>query len=93
MDYRFQFNRHKVPPETQATRERRVQDNQRSMRGLAYGTTIPMALLSGPLGGYFLGSWLDAHFHWQFATILLIVLFTAGSFALVIEMLARLSKM
>ena len=92
MDFRFQYDRKKPPPGAEQQEQRKVRDQSKIARGLAYGTSIPLTLLSGPLGGYYLGSWLDAHYHWGFATILLIVLCTAGSFAIMIQMLAQLNK-
>jgi hypothetical protein len=48
--------------------------------------------VTGVVGGYFLGSWLDARLHWQFATILCLLLGIAGSFYLVVKMLEQVNQ-
>jgi hypothetical protein len=92
MDFRFQYDRHKAPPESLQRREQQAADNLRLSRGLAYGLTIPTIMLTGPIGGWLVGSWLDSHLHWGFATILLILLGTAASFSLMIQMLGRINQ-
>ena len=92
MDYRFQFRRTKPAPEELSEQARIETDRVRRMRGLSYGMAIPISLLAGPIGGYFLGEMLDHHFHNEIWVPLLIVLGTAAGFKMVIDMLIRLGK-
>jgi F0F1-type ATP synthase assembly protein I len=94
MDFRFKYDRKKPPPAVQAERARREHDSQKISRGLAYGLTIPMMMLSGPLGGWLLWSWLKGHTAWgsDITLVVLILLGTAASFYMVVDLLGRLSK-
>ena len=92
MDYRFQYRRKKPQPEELSERARVESDRARRMRGLSYGMAIPISLLAGPIGGYFLGDMIDRHFHTQWGVPVLIVLGTAAGFKMVIDMLIRLGR-
>lgn len=92
MDFRFKYDRHKPPTAVKRERVRQERDIVRMSRGLAYGLAIPSIMLSGPLGGWLLGSWLDGLFGTQFVMILLILLGVASSFWMVIDLLTRLNK-
>lgn len=92
MDTRFQFDRHKPSPAVEAARQRKDRETVFNGRALAYGLAIPSMLLSGPLGGWLIGSWLDKLFGTQFVMILLILLGVASSFWAVIDMLTHLNR-
>lgn len=92
MDFRFQFDRRAPAPEVKAERRRREQQKVLIGRQLAYGLAIPSILVSGPLGGWLLGAWLDRLLGTQFVMILLVILGVVGGFWMVIDMLVRLSK-
>jgi F0F1-type ATP synthase assembly protein I len=91
-DFRFKFDRRKSPPAE--IKERQAQETQtvQRTRGLAYGLTIPFIMLSGPLGGWVLGAWLDSLLGTRFVMILLILGGTAASFKMVIDLLGKLSS-
>jgi F0F1-type ATP synthase assembly protein I len=92
VDYRFQFRRTRVPPEQQQEQLRKEQDTAQRMRGLAFGMVIPMSLVAGPLGGYFLGEWMDRSFHTQYWMPVLIILGMIAGIKMVIDMLVKLGR-
>lgn len=92
MDFRFKYDRKPPPPVVREERKRQEQATVLRGRQLAYGLAIPTILLSGPLGGWLLGGWLDKLLGTQFVMILLILLGTASSFKLIIDMLGKLSE-
>jgi len=54
--------------------------------------TIPFALLSGPLLGYFLGSWLDARYSSTWIMPLCVVLGLLGSLKLTVQLVRQLNR-
>jgi F0F1-type ATP synthase assembly protein I len=91
MDFRFKYDRRPPPPEVEMERKRQQQQAVLGGRQLAYGLAIPSIMVSGPLGGWLLGNFLDNLLGTQFVMILLILIGTASSLKLVIDMLTRLS--
>ncbi len=92
MDYRFKYDRKPPSDEQRRGEERRQSDTSRRMRGLAIGLSIPFSLVAGPVAGWLLGSWLDQRLDTQYWLIVLILLFTAASIYMVIELLAQLGR-
>jgi F0F1-type ATP synthase assembly protein I len=92
MDFRFHYDRHKPPPAVVKQRQRKEQQTVLGGRQLAYGLAIPSIMISGPVGGWLLGSWLDKVLGTQFVMILLILLGVASSFWAVIDMLTKLNS-
>ena len=92
MDFRFRYNRKPPPPEQVAREQREDAEQVRLSRGLALGFTIPFALLSGPIGGWLLGSWLDKLLGTSYWLIILILLGTAAGLKMTIDLLSRLNQ-
>ena len=92
MDYRFKYHRGRKAPEELQGEKKREADTLLRTRGLAIGLSIPMSLLSGPLAGWLLGSWLDRIFRTGYWTLTLILLGTVAGLKLVIDMLIKLGK-
>jgi len=73
--------------------ERRSEAELRQgIRAAGAGMTIPFALLSGPLLGYFLGSWLDARYSSTWIMPLCVVLGLLGSLKLTVQLVRQLNR-
>jgi F0F1-type ATP synthase assembly protein I len=92
VDFRFRYDRHRRPPEYKVDTQRREQDTQLRMRGLAIGLTIPTALAGGPLGGWLLGSWIDRLAGTHIWMPILTIGGTLAGLASVLEMLIKLGR-
>lgn len=92
MDFRFKYDRE--PPDEHVKRgeDRRQTDTTRRVRGLAIGLSIPMMLVSGPIAGWIVGGWLDHKLGTGYWLAVLILLFTAASIYMVIELLTHLGR-
>ena len=64
-----------------------------SYRIAAVATTIPFALLAGPLFGYWLGLLLDREFGTSYLTLLLSILGLLASVNLTFRLIRRITKM
>ena len=67
-------------------------DTRRGMRAAGLGMSIPFALLTGPLLGYFLGAWLDGRFSTSWITPVAVIVGLAGSIQLTVRMLRELNS-
>jgi len=67
-------------------------DASRGMRAAGLGMSIPFALLTGPLVGYFLGAWLDGRFCTSWITPVAVLVGLAGSIQLTVRMIRELSS-
>lgn len=92
MDYRFKYDRKPPDEHERRSEDRRQGDTARRMRGLAIGLSIPFSLVAGPIAGWLIGTWLDQRLGTQYWLIVLILLCTAASIYMVIELLARLGR-
>jgi len=92
VDFRFKYSR--TPPDEHEKRgeERRQTDTTRRIRGLAVGLSIPMSLVAGPVAGWLIGGWLDRELGTGYWMTVLILLCTAASIFMVIELLAQLGR-
>jgi uncharacterized protein YqgC (DUF456 family) len=60
---------------------------------LGMAITLPMALLSGPLAGYFLSQWLIQRWHFNSkSTIILVLLGLLGSLVQTVRIVKRMYK-
>ncbi len=92
MDHRFTFRR-KRPDEHESRREQRENSEVlRRGRGLAIGMSIPLTMLAGPIGGWFLGNWLDSLFGTGWIGLTLLLAGTVAGFKLAIDMLTKLNR-
>lgn len=92
MDFNFKYDRHKPSPAVRRERRRKEQQTVLNGRQLAYGLAIPGLLLSGPLAGWWIGSWLDKQLGTQFVMILLILLGLVAGLWNAVDMLAKLTS-
>lgn len=92
MDFRFKYRRGRPRPEQARTEQERERDTLRRTRGLAIGMTIPMSLIAGPLGGYFIGTWLDHAFHTSYWVAVFVILGAIAGIKMVIDMLIKLGR-
>lgn len=92
MDFRFRYRRGR-PVKEELERERR-EEKDASLRAkqLAIGLSIPFSLLSGPIGGYFLGQWLDERLNTSYWMPVMIMIGLAAGFKMVLDQLAYLGK-
>ena len=74
------------------TEEDSDRDTRRGMRAAGLGMSIPFALLTGPLLGYFLGAWLDGRFSTSWITPVAVIVGLAGSIQLTVRMLRELNS-
>lgn len=66
-------------------------DMRKSMYAAGIGMTIPFVLLTGPLMGWFAGSWLDGRYGTSWITIFAVLLGLAGSIHLTVKMVKEIS--
>ncbi len=66
-------------------------DMRKSMYAAGIGMTIPFVLLTGPLMGWFVGSWLDGRYGTSWITIAAVLLGLAGSIQLTVKMVKEIS--
>jgi hypothetical protein len=92
VDHRFTYRRKRPSPEELAEEQRCDREVVRQGRGLAMGLAIPMALASGPLGGWLIGAALDKWLGIAWLMPAMIILGTIAGFKLMIDMLVRLNK-
>jgi F0F1-type ATP synthase assembly protein I len=92
VDFRFKYRRHKPVKEELAREQRETQDSTLRARQLALGLSIPFSLLSGPIGGFFLGQWLDQRFHTAYWMPVMILLGLATGFKMVFDQINALNK-
>jgi len=67
-------------------------DTRQGMRAAGLGMSIPFALLTGPLLGYFLGAWLDGRFSTAWITPVAVLAGLAGAIQLTVRMLRELNS-
>ena len=95
MDFRFRYNRKPPPPEVLAREEQQEEEVERRAQGLAYGLSIPFTLAGGPISGWLLGSWVDKLAHTEQThiwTLVLILIGTAASMKMTIDLLSKLNQ-
>ncbi len=92
MDFRFKYR--KKPPSREELAEQQREEEIRVVqsRGLALGYAIPSALLSGPLAGWLIGSWIDKQQGTEHWMLICILLGTFAGFATMIRMIMVLGK-
>jgi hypothetical protein len=66
-------------------------DIRKSTYAAGIGMTIPFVLLTGPLMGWFVGSWLDGRYGTGWITIFAVLLGLAGSIQLTVKMIKEIS--
>jgi len=67
----------------------------RWVRMLGFASFIPVVLISGPIAGYFIGDFLDKHYHAKHFTLILVLLGLVSSLfetARVIRAMIRIEK-
>lgn len=92
MDFRFQYRRGRPKPEQVRSEREREKDKLRRTRGLAIGMTIPLSMIAGPLGGWFIGAWLDRTFHTSYWVAVFVILGAVAGIKMVIDMLVKLGR-
>jgi hypothetical protein len=66
-------------------------DIRKSTYAAGIGMTIPFVLLTGPLMGYYFGSWLDGRYGTSWITIAAVLFGLAGSIHLTVKMVREIS--
>jgi F0F1-type ATP synthase assembly protein I len=92
MDFRFKYRRHKPAREELQREAKEVKDSTLRARQLALGLSIPFSLLSGPVGGYFLGHWMDERFNTSYWMPVMIMLGLATGFKMVFDQINALNR-
>ncbi len=74
------------------TKEDSDREARRGIRAAGLGMSIPFALLTGPLVGFFVGAWLDGRFSTSWITPVAVLLGLAGSIQLTVRLLRELNS-
>jgi len=65
---------------------------RKRMRSMAVGLSVPATLVSGPVAGWLIGTWLDNRLGTGYWMVVLIIIGTIAGFKLMIDMLIKLGR-